>query len=504
MMKGNSMKKVLCISLSLFSVFINISVFAAAAEETDYLAILVDGHKIGYAVHTRKADASKVTTTDELNMLIARGPTAMRYVSKEVSIESLTGKPLRFEFSQNISGIKQTRKGDIRDGKVKMLVQNGPATETLNIPYPAGSLMAEGLRLLQIKQGLQPGLKYEALIFRPDMDEAIRAQVQVGPKTKIDLLGRILELSEVKMSMQFGEQVISQTSYVDDEFNALKTISPMMGMTLELIACEKEFALRQDDIVDFLDKLSIACPMALTKAQLAEPITYELTATTDKPLIIPTTDTQTVKEIAPGKIEVTVQSLAPQGTAKYPYDGKDKDIKKALESTEYLQTKDDKIVDLVKHAATTPDDAVKAALQIENFVMGYITKKDFSVGYASAAEVARSRQGDCTEHALLTAAICRAAGIPARVACGLVYADAIGDKKNVFGAHMWTEVYLGDKWYPIDATRAPNGFSAGHITLARSDGNPTDFFSLVNTLGCFKIDKVTVAANADKAPTAAK
>jgi hypothetical protein len=504
MMKGNSMKKTSIIILVLFSAILSQPLFAAAPEETDYLAILVDGHKIGYAIHTRKVEASKVTTTDDMNMLIARGPTALRYASKETSIESLAGKPIRFEFTQNISGAKQIRKGDIRDGQVKMTVQNGSATETLTQPYPAGSLMAEGIRLLQVKQGLAPGQKYEVLIFRPDMEEGIRAQVEVGQKTKIDLLGRIVELSEVKMSMQFGQQAITQTSYVDDKFNALKTLSPMMGMTLELIACEKEVALRQDDIVDFLDKLSLACPVALTKSQLAGPITYELTATTDKPLLLPTTDTQTVKEIAPGRLEVTIHTVTPQGPAKYPYTGKDKDIKKALEPTEYLQIKDDKIVDLVKYAATTPDDAVKASFQIENFVMGYITKKDFSVGYASAAEVARSRQGDCTEHALLTAAICRAAGIPARVVCGLVYADAIGDKKNVFGAHMWTEVYLGDKWYPIDSTRAPNGFSAGHITLARSDGNPTDFFSLVNTLGCFKIDKVTVAANANIAPTAAK
>jgi hypothetical protein len=503
-MKGNSMKKVLFVVLALFSAFLNYPLSAAVSEETDYLAILVDGHKIGYAIHTRKAEDSKVTTIDDMNMLIARGPTAMRYASKEVCIESLAGKPVRFEFTQNISEAKQTRKGDIRDGQVKMTVQNGPATETITHPYPAGSLMAEGLRLLQIKQGLQPGQKYEALIFRPDMEEAIRAQVEVGQKTKVDLLGRIVELSEVKTSMQFGQQVITQTSYVDDKFNALKTLSPMMGMTLELIACEKEVALRQDDIVDFLDKLSIACPVALSKSQLAEPITFELAATTDKPLIIPGTDSQTVKEIAPGRLEVTVHPIVPQGPVKYPYKGKDKNIKKALESTEYLQTKDDKIIDLVKYSATTPDDAVKAALQIENFVMGYITKKDFSVGYASAAEVARSRQGDCTEHALLTTAICRAAGIPARVVCGVVYADAIGDKKNVFGAHMWTEAYLADKWYPIDSTRAPNGFSAGHITLARSDGNPTDFFSLVNTLGCFKIDKVTVAPTANNAPTAAK
>ena len=40
---------------------------------------------------------------------------------------------------------------------------------------------------------------------------------------------------------------------------------------------------------------------------------------------------------------------------------------------------------------------------------------------ATAAEVARSREGDCTEHAVLLAALARARGIPARVAMGLVY-----------------------------------------------------------------------------------
>ncbi len=498
------MKKILCISISLFSIFLNVPVFAAASEETDYLAILVDGHKIGYSTRTRKADDKKVTTIEDMNMLIGRGNMAIRYVSKEINVESPTGKPISFELTQNISGNKETRKGSIKDGRFKMTVQKGSEIQTTENDYPSGALMAEGLRLLQVKHGLNPDQKYEVLIFRPDMDNAVPAEIAIGQKTKVDLLGRVLELAEVKMNMKVGQQSITITSYVDDNFNALKNIIPMMGMNLELLACEKEFALRQDDIVDFLDKLSIACPVALTKAQLAGPITYELTATTDKPLIIPNTDTQTVKEISPGRFEVTVCPTTPQGSAKYPYDGKDKDIKKSIESTEYLQIKDAKILDLVKYAATTPDDAVKASLQIENFVMGYITKKDLSVGYASAAEVARSRQGDCSEHALLTASMCRAAGIPARVACGLVYADVLGEKKNVFGAHMWTEVYLGDKWYPIDATRAPNGFSAGHITLARSDGKPTDFFSLVNTLGCFKIDKVTAPAKPSAAPTPAK
>lgn len=496
------MKKALFVLPALFSAILSHSLLAAVSQEVDYLAILMDGHKIGYSIHTRKVEDKKITTVEDMNMLIGRGNTAIRFLSKDISVETPSGTPISFEITQNIG---ESRKGTVSNGKIRMAIQSGPTSRVVEIPYPSGALMAEGLRLLQIKKGLQPGQRYEVSIFKPDMEGAVvPAEVWVGQKTKIDLFGRVLELTEVKMNMKLNQQTVTITSYVDEDFTALKSIVPMMGMTLELLACEKEFALGQDDIVDFLDKLSLACPIPLSTAQLEGPITYELTAATDKPLVIPSTHTQTVKEIAPGKFEVTVQPLVPQETVKYPYDGKDKEIQKLLEPTEYLQTKDSKIIDLVRHAATTPDDAVKAALQIENFVMGYITKKDLSVGYASAAEVARSRQGDCTEHALLTAAICRAAGIPARVACGVVYADTLGEKKNVFGAHMWTEVYLGDKWFPIDATRAPNGYSAGHITLAHSNGNPTDFFSLVNTLGCFKIDKVTIASKTNTPAAAAK
>ncbi|MBM4103242.1 MAG: transglutaminase domain-containing protein [Planctomycetes bacterium] len=498
------MKRNFFVSAILFSSLLTSTIFAAPSEETDYMAILLDGHKIGYAIHARKVDGAQVTTTNDMNMLIGRGPTAIRYTGREVNIESIAGKPIAFETIQNISGMEQTRKGTVNNGKIKMILQNGPTSTESTIAYPVGALMAEGLRLLQVKKGLQPGQLYDALLFRPDMAQALPAKVEVGKKTSIDLLGRMRELSEVKINMQVGQQAIVFTEYVDENFMALKSIIPMMGMNLEMIACEKDFALSQDDIVDFLDKLCVASPTPIGSDSFAGPIIYELTATTSKPLLLPNTDTQAVKEITPGRFEVTVGPIQPPSRVKFPYAGKDKEVIKALEATEYLQTKDAKVVDLAKRAVSGTDDVLKAAQKIESFVKGYITKKDMSVGYASAAEVAQTRQGDCTEHAILAAAMCRSAGIPARVVCGLVYTDAIGTKKNVFGAHMWAEVFLDGKWFPIDPTRAPNGFSAGHITLARGDGNPTDFFSLVNTLGCFKIEKVTLPPKLIAAPAPAE
>jgi transglutaminase-like putative cysteine protease len=68
--------------------------------------------------------------------------------------------------------------------------------------------------------------------------------------------------------------------------------------------------------------------------------------------------------------------------------------------------------------------------------------------------------------------------------------------QNGFGGHAWVQVYLGDKWVGIDAafkSAGLGGYDPGHIALAVGNGNPEDFLNLVNTMGQFKIDKVTVS-----------
>ena len=55
--------------------------------------------------------------------------------------------------------------------------------------------------------------------------------------------------------------------------------------------------------------------------------------------------------------------------------------------------------------------------------------------------MAKSREGDCTEHAVFLMALCRARGIPARGAMGLVYLES----QRAFFYHMWTEVYIDNR-----------------------------------------------------------
>lgn len=116
---------------------------------------------------------------------------------------------------------------------------------------------------------------------------------------------------------------------------------------------------------------------------------------------------------------------------------------------------------MAREAAGDESDPWLVALRLERFVHDRIESVNFTQAFATAADVARSLEGDCTEHAVLLAALARARGIPARVAIGLVY---VGNPPGL-GYHMWTEVYVRGVWIPLDATLGRGGVGAGHLKL---------------------------------------
>jgi transglutaminase-like putative cysteine protease len=110
---------------------------------------------------------------------------------------------------------------------------------------------------------------------------------------------------------------------------------------------------------------------------------------------------------------------------------------------------------------------------MRRFVVRFITDKQLGIGFASASQVAQNPAGDCTEHAVLLAAMLRAAGIPSRAANGLIFIDQFGDGEEVFGYHMWTQALVTDNqgrlvWKDFDASW-PNAMDATHITTSVTD-----------------------------------
>ncbi len=501
----------------IFVVSIVIMVFAcvlvsAAEEEREYYALYIDGKKVGHAIQSREVKEQKVKFTEQLTMTMSRAGMAVTITTEESYIESLEGKPLGFESVQDMSFMTMKITGSINDaGMVDLTVSSAGSEQKSTMPWPEGAIMAEGLRLLQEKHGLKKGTTYKAKVFVPSAMQAFETEVTIGEKKKIDLLGRVVTLTEVKSKTNIpmaGE--IESTEYVDDELKAQKVVVPVAGIQIEMLACEKEFALSDAEVYEVIDKAFIKSPVPIEDVSKAESITYYLKVKQDSnsPLdseleknqkivleAIPPTDNQTVSAGEDGRIIVTVRPIKAPAGAEFPYKGNDERLLAALKPTRYIQSDNAKIIELAKQAVGNTKDATEAVKKIEEFVANYISRADLSVGYASAVEVAESRKGDCSESAILTAALCRAVGIPAEIVMGMAYVKEWRGFENCFGSHAWVQAYVGGKWVGLDASfkRAGlGGFDAGHIAQAVGNGDPEDFFTLLGSFGRFEIEKLQI------------
>lgn len=485
--------------------------------ETEYFALFMEGKKIGNAIQSRVIAGGKVTTTEKVSMQVSRADVPVSMNTTETSIETTEGKPVGFEVVQDFGMMTMNVSGTVDEqGMVNMTVASMGGEQKSTFEWPSGAVMAEGLRLLGLKKGLKEGLEYSAKLFSPGSIQAIEAEIHIGSKQNVDLLGRVVALTEVTTTYSMpGAGEIVSTSYVDDNLRVQKSITPMIGMQIEMIAYAKEFALSENEVFELIDKVFLASPQPLENVSSAKSITYYLSPTVEMDnLTIPSNDNQKVRQLENGKVIVIVRPVAAPAGARFPYKGKDSNILEAMKPNRFLQSDHKQIIELAHRAMGETKDAAEAVKRIESFVAEYIKKGSLSVGYASAVEVAASRQGDCSEFAVLTAAMCRAVGIPAQMAVGVVYVEEWEGLHNCFGPHAWVQAYVSGppqvdasgetgKWIGLDAAFKSvglDGYGAGHITLDVGNGEPADFFDLVTTLGQFKIDKVIIDSERTQEP----
>jgi hypothetical protein len=394
--------------------FLTACTTALAEEETDYFAVFMQGKKVGYAVHNRAVQGGRVTTTEEVSITISRLGMPVTIKSTETSVETLAGKPLAFESVQNLGAMIMKVAGTIKGDVVHLTTMSMGMEEKSTMPWPKGAVMAEGLRLKTLKEGLEPGAEYTVDLFPASVMQMIAVRVTVGQKTDVDLLGRVVRLTEVTTTMSLPMAgAVTSITYVDDEMRALKNTMPIAGMTVEMLACPKEFALGENDVLEFIDSMFVRSPEPIDNVSGISAITYTLRVNPGTDLVIPSSDNQKAQRLADGRIVLTVEPVQAPAGGTLPYRGDDPKLREAIKPSRFLQSDRREIINLARKAVGDAKDAAEAARRIESFVGGYIDDRSLSVGYASAAEVLESRQGDCSEFAVLTAALCRAVGIPA-------------------------------------------------------------------------------------------
>jgi transglutaminase-like putative cysteine protease len=229
----------------------------------------------------------------------------------------------------------------------------------------------------------------------------------------------------------------------------------------------------------------------ITNPEKTRQARYRITVKDGDPAkIIPSDSRQTIAADGSSRSAILeVKSLGPLDGQSGPAD-----VDPRYSSSNALVTSSDSRVQrLAEQATRGVVDPWEKSLRIARWVHKNITDKNFTVGFAAASEVARNLSGDCTEHAVLTAAMCRAAGIPANVVIGLVYEP---EHLRGFGYHMWNEVYVNQRWVAVDSSWDQSAVDAVHIKLTESslDGvSPFEaFLPVVRVMGKMEIEPIEV------------
>jgi len=175
-------------------------------------------------------------------------------------------------------------------------------------------------------------------------------------------------------------------------------------------------------------------------------------------------------------VEVTADPVPPDKLAKLPVD-KAK-FAADLAPTVFVQSEEPAIRALAAQIVGDERDAYAAAKKINAWVYTNIRKVG-TAALSNAAEVLKTREGDCTEHTVLFVALARAAGIPAREVAGVT---AIERGEGLY-YHAWPEVWVGD-WIAMDPTLNQDLADPTHIKFAQ--GGAENLYRIIAIFGRLK------------------
>ena len=388
--------------------------------------------------------------------------------------ETLDGQPLAFACDSDMATQKVRQQGIVRDGKVTLRSEQYGNAITETFDYPKRALMTWAMMRRQEEKGYAPGTAYELASYIPLMvsNQGITVKVAIEGMDEIEIAGQKRKAirSTQEMILPGMPVGLKSTVWIDPEDHQLIRITmQMMGMQMELVACARAEALADFEPPEaFMDTL-VQVDQPIDQGT-ARRIRMKLSLAGDGPDMppLPQTGMQTPAKADARSVvlEVRRQDHAALAKAQPVVKINREAYAEFLEPNIYINADDPVVRKMAEEAAGKAKAPYEIADRLRRYVGEKIEHKNLNIGFASASEVARNRSGDCSEHAVFLAALARVKGIPSRVVCGLVYVPSFGQTHQVFGFHMWTQLFISGQWVDFDAGQNESACNPTHIALA--------------------------------------
>jgi transglutaminase-like putative cysteine protease len=458
----------------------------ADSNEELWYVVSLQGQPSGWAVAREKTADGKINSEMTIHLAVSRGQTPIEIEISTSFVETEDGKAIRATTIQQLAMMAKQTELVFHDDRIEMTTTQGSRPYRKTLPPIEGDwLTPAGAQRYVIKQ-IEAGEKQITYrTFDPSSSmKPIEVTVKVDGPTTVESFGKIVPATKVRTSMSLMPG-IETVDYIDAKGRPLRTSVDAGMIKMDMVRADKKLALAQKAAPELLNATLIRPDKPIDKPRELAEATYVLRVDRGKLPDIVETPAQKFQRIDEQSGRVTVKAHTAKKVAA--------DAPK-VERSSIIDGQDPAIIKLKDKAlAEAGDNPVDRAEAMRRFVHEYIDEKSLGVGLATASEVAQTRQGDCTEHAVLLAALLRADGIPSRTASGLIYVDAALGQRKIFGYHMWAQAWLDGRWVDLDGTLgADTPFDATHITLSTSTmddaGWTNDLVDLAPLMGVLSIE----------------
>jgi hypothetical protein len=459
------------------------------------------GYRVGHVrTTTRQNDAKVLRTAIQLELTLKRANAVQKLKFENGTAENTDGQVVGIFMRMDQGQRDLVQEGTVEEKGLHVKVNSGQIDKYVPWNDKVIGLYRQGQMFKEKK--FKPGDKFTFSSYEPTLTSVVTVRGTLGEAEdvttaqgkkkmpRVDLVPDPIVVPKPGSDETFKLQLPKLVMWLDKDLTPVRRQTELPGFGTIIMERTTRAAATApvEAIPDIFDTTNIVLNRAIANPHATRSVVYRVTVKDDDD---PTTalakdSRQEIKNVKGNTFELHVKAVRqpakvekPDAPAKAEY----------LKSCFYLNCADTRVRQLAEEAVGEETDPLKKARLVERWVYNNM-KKDNNAAFAPADQIARTLSGDCRQHALLTAAMCRAAEVPSRTAVGLVYAR---DKRErpVMAYHMWAEVWVRGQWLAIDATLGQGSIGAAHIKLA--DHSWYDTQSLTPLLAVARVlDKLTI------------
>lgn len=380
---------------------------------------------------------------------------------EQETLETPSGQVVEISYGITLSKTQKLKLVGTPDGdKVTFRIADSKLPYLQTIPWDPKALGLYATEIYFHGKKLNTGDKAVLVGFNSVANRILPATFTILGKEKVELNGMEKELTRVEQTYPKEAYLSKSTMWLDDGGRVVRMLDDDSTLFGPLI---REISSRDDAIAPF--KASVTDkdapiladrPIRIRRNAPRELLLRVSMAGEDNPgTLFPQDGRQEVLKADDKAVELRLRSKAPTVEGHHAEPGAE-----YLESNFFIRS-DDPLVIKLTHDAIGDEKNTRAKLTKIKEWMKKNVRGCYEVAFATADEVARTLEGDCSEMGVLGAAMCRVIGVPSRVAFGLVY----DPEHKGFGGHLWSEVFLDGQWEPFDTTNVIDLLHAAYLRV---------------------------------------